>query len=650
MYKKEEWIYYIYKNNIEAIKYLLDNKLIDNNIQDIEGWTPLILAIFYNNIEIVKLLLRYKDINVNHQNDWKNTALIIASYNNNIEIVKLLLNHPGINIFLKDNADKTALDYVKQYNYKEIEILLNNISKPPFNIKNVIFNKKDWQNYIHENNIDAIKYLLDNNLIDINIQNIDGWTPLIYASYWNNIEILKLLLSYKDINVNHQNYWKDTALIWASYNNKIEIVKLLLNHPDINIFLKNKYGKTALDYAKENNNKEIIKLIKLIKKHKSNNFFNRVLSFFKSNNNDDNDENIIVREEKIKKDDIKNNIIIESKTYLNKLLFYKNKFVNSYLDDIYDNTLIIHDVIIEKDINPYNLKQFHVQYTSNFIVLFDKIIENYNEKLMFIDKKIEKCNIDINTNVNKINEYKKSLLMIEDKKILKLQYKNYIINNINQLFDAFFIKNRTQKYFIKDEKNIIGKISTFKDFEQINNPSYNPDIDITFSVYWEKFLTSVKNDVNVAKEFTNILNTNIQNKLIPLILDKDLLNECIVIETNPNYSIFKIDDIFFKINYENNTFYVIEHEMDFNNSENEEAIKNNINLLEIENNDIKQKIITYENEKQVISLDEDTNNLIKKYLNTIENYYNDIKISDNCNLEKKLLNKMLDVEPININN
>jgi ankyrin repeat protein len=78
MYNKEYWKYYIIENNIEAIKYLLDNNLINVNIQDNFNNTPLILATFCNNIEIVKLLLTYKGINVNIQNHW-NTALIYAS-------------------------------------------------------------------------------------------------------------------------------------------------------------------------------------------------------------------------------------------------------------------------------------------------------------------------------------------------------------------------------------------------------------------------------------------------------------------------------------------------------------------------------------------------------------------------------------------
>jgi hypothetical protein len=112
-------------------------------------------------------------------------------------------------------------------------------------------NKEEWEKYIWVNNNEAIEYLLDNNLIDINIQENNGLTPLIFATWNNKIEIIKLLLSYNDININYQTVGKNTALIWVSYNNRIEIVKLLLNHLDINIFLKDGNGKTVLHIAKK---------------------------------------------------------------------------------------------------------------------------------------------------------------------------------------------------------------------------------------------------------------------------------------------------------------------------------------------------------------------------------------------------------------
>ncbi len=58
-----------------------------------------------------------------------------------------------------------------------------------------------------EGDINKVKLLLKNEKINPNIQNKDGNTSLIWASYYGN-----------------------TPLIWASYKGYTEIVKLLLNY------------------------------------------------------------------------------------------------------------------------------------------------------------------------------------------------------------------------------------------------------------------------------------------------------------------------------------------------------------------------------------------------------------------------------------
>jgi ankyrin repeat protein len=120
------------------------------------------------------------------------------------------------------------------------------------------YNSESWKDYIINNNIEAIKYLLDNNLIIINKQfdNGEKWTLLMYASVNNSIEIVKLLLSYNGINVNQQNECGITPLMIVTYWGFKEIAELLLNYPGINILLKDDKNKTALDYAKERSCKE----------------------------------------------------------------------------------------------------------------------------------------------------------------------------------------------------------------------------------------------------------------------------------------------------------------------------------------------------------------------------------------------------------
>ena len=63
------------------------------------------------------------------------------------------------------------------------------------NIKNFEnFNKKDIFKYIYINDIQSVKNYIDSGY-DLNLQNNDGITPLIYATSNNKIKIVKLLLN-----------------------------------------------------------------------------------------------------------------------------------------------------------------------------------------------------------------------------------------------------------------------------------------------------------------------------------------------------------------------------------------------------------------------------------------------------------------------
>ena len=116
------------------------------------------------------------------------------------------------------------------------------------NIKNLKnFNNKVIFTYIKNNNIQSIKNYIDSGY-DLNLNVNDyGYTPLICVSISNQIKIAKLLLN-AGVDVNKQDNDGDTALIWATKYNNHELVKLLLNS-DADIDKQNNVGNTALIFA-----------------------------------------------------------------------------------------------------------------------------------------------------------------------------------------------------------------------------------------------------------------------------------------------------------------------------------------------------------------------------------------------------------------
>ena len=93
----------VLKNNLEAVKLLVNDKRTDLNAQGKDGDTALHYAISLKEIEIVKILLDSNRIDVNAVNNELNTPLHQAALFNFIEAVELLVDHDDINFRITNN-------------------------------------------------------------------------------------------------------------------------------------------------------------------------------------------------------------------------------------------------------------------------------------------------------------------------------------------------------------------------------------------------------------------------------------------------------------------------------------------------------------------------------------------------------------------
>lgn len=93
-------------------------------------------------------------------------------------------------------------------------------------------------------NIEIIKILLKHNP-NLNYQNIDGMTALMYAVIIpKSAEVVKILLEH-GANVNIQNKYKQTAIMFVMYSSAESIFNLILNN-GANVNLQDHYGITPL--------------------------------------------------------------------------------------------------------------------------------------------------------------------------------------------------------------------------------------------------------------------------------------------------------------------------------------------------------------------------------------------------------------------
>lgn len=205
----------------KSVKYLIENKANIND-KDILDQTVLMWSISRNFQEVVNLLISY-NVDINTQDIDGNTPLMVATYSGYMDIIKLLFKNK-VNINHKNKHKESALIIA-----------------------------------ISENKEDIARILIEHQDIEINIQDIEGNTPLIMAVLVGNINIAKRLLEINAL-VNLKNFKNQTALTIACQRGHANLVNLLLEYnADINA--QDEQGYNALMIAIILNFNDIAKIL-----------------------------------------------------------------------------------------------------------------------------------------------------------------------------------------------------------------------------------------------------------------------------------------------------------------------------------------------------------------------------------------------------
>ncbi|MDM1348908.1 ankyrin repeat domain-containing protein [Myroides marinus] len=111
---------------------------------------------------------------------------------------------------------------------------------------------------IKKNDLTAVKQLVDRG-VNLEIQNVKGETPLMYAVYLKYNSIAKALIE-AGANVNAQDKILNSPFLYAGAEGNLEIVQLSLKHgADFTVF--NRYNGSALIPAAEKGHIDVVKLL-----------------------------------------------------------------------------------------------------------------------------------------------------------------------------------------------------------------------------------------------------------------------------------------------------------------------------------------------------------------------------------------------------
>ncbi|XP_059168282.1 putative ankyrin repeat protein RF_0381 [Physella acuta] len=210
-------------------------------------------AVTANDVSFVEHLLK-NGMDVNVKNPQGFTPLMLAAFNGNTEQILVLLEH-GADIDMRDDTGMSAfLIAALLGDVKNMEVLVNNGA-------DVKQKTKEGKNALilssYAGHFDAVKYLLDIKLIDVNgVDNFD-LTALMYAAQKDKVDVLNLLIEH-GADVNKQNNRQFTALHFAALYGKDDNIDALIQAgADVNI--KMNLGYSAVQLAAHEGYESIVK-------------------------------------------------------------------------------------------------------------------------------------------------------------------------------------------------------------------------------------------------------------------------------------------------------------------------------------------------------------------------------------------------------
>ena len=152
------------------------------------GHTPLVYAIYKQRIHAVKTLIK-QGADINHAAHPGLTPLIYAAATGDLICCQLLINEPNLLINAVCQKNRTALH---------------------------------WSIGCHHTDC-AIK-LIEDIRVDINLQDHEGWTPLMHAVFNNNSGVIASLMKRTDIDVHIKNHNNRSAMDIAVIHKKYALI------------------------------------------------------------------------------------------------------------------------------------------------------------------------------------------------------------------------------------------------------------------------------------------------------------------------------------------------------------------------------------------------------------------------------------------
>ncbi len=291
--KKAELFECVKNGDVEGVEELLQFSMFglspDVNVQDEFGGTLLYYGVWSKNPKVVELLLK-KKADPNLETHDGTVPLMSAVNLARINIVRMLIEH-GADVHRTDFNGKTPLaclpifhsdtsaifeiarcliEHGANPNVKELEI--------PLLVKAIMVGDDEFARFLIEKNADIEAFdekrkmtalsaavnlknsVLAQQLIqmgaNVNAQDIDGTTPLMFAAYNGDMEMVKLLIQ-NGANIFDTDSDNGSLMLYAAGGGNLEIVQFL-EEQGISLHNSDSRGTTPFIAAAHDNRKDVM--------------------------------------------------------------------------------------------------------------------------------------------------------------------------------------------------------------------------------------------------------------------------------------------------------------------------------------------------------------------------------------------------------
>ncbi|XP_052034823.1 serine/threonine-protein kinase TNNI3K [Apodemus sylvaticus] len=259
----------------EAVEVLLQHGA-NVNVQDAVFFTPLHIAAYYGHEQVTSVLLKFgADVNVS--GEVGDRPLHLASAKGFFNIVKLLVEEGNkADVNAQDNEDHIPLHFCSRFGHHSIVsyLLQSDLEVQPHVIN--IYGDTPLHLACYNGNFEVAKEIVEvTGTESLTKENIFSETAFHSAcTYGKNIDLVKFLLDQNAVNINHRGRDGHTGLHSACYHGHIRLVQFLLdNGADMNLVACDpsrssgeKDEQTCLMWAYEKGHDAIVTLLKHYKR------------------------------------------------------------------------------------------------------------------------------------------------------------------------------------------------------------------------------------------------------------------------------------------------------------------------------------------------------------------------------------------------